>query len=98
MAQVTPQVGPLHTGLPSLGSTQAVQPVAEHPEATLLLATHTVLAPVPQAWKPASQLGTHAPPALHATDPLVGVGHAEQPFMVHPEATLVLATQRFPHR
>jgi hypothetical protein len=42
LLQSTPQVVPLQTGLPLGGSTHAVQPVAVHPEATLLFATHEV--------------------------------------------------------
>ena len=47
VAQVTLQVVPLHAAVPLVGAAQAVQPVAEHPEATLLLATQFAFAPVP---------------------------------------------------
>jgi hypothetical protein len=48
VAQVTLHVVPLHTAVALAGDAQAVQPLAEHPEATLLLATHVAVAPCPQ--------------------------------------------------
>lgn len=50
MLQSTPQVVPLQIGLPLGGSVQAVQPLAVHPEATLLFCTHDVGAAVGQPW------------------------------------------------
>ncbi len=47
VAQVTLQVVPLHAAAPLVGVAQAVQPLAEHPEATLLLATQAAFAPAP---------------------------------------------------
>jgi hypothetical protein len=44
---VTLQVVPLHDAVPLVGVAHAVQPFAEHPEATLLLATQAAFAPVP---------------------------------------------------
>jgi hypothetical protein len=49
VAQVTLHVVPLHTAVALVGEAQAVQPSALQPEATLLLATHRVFAPVPHA-------------------------------------------------
>jgi hypothetical protein len=83
--------------VPSLGSTQASQPFAVQPEAMVLLATQRVVAPVPQAWEPAGQVTPQVMP-LHEAVPLGGVAHAVQPVIVHPEATLLLATQVSPHR
>lgn len=95
---MTPQVPPLQTGLPFVGSLQASQPVAVQPAATLLFATQILLAPVPQRWNPALQLGTHIPAWLHSTEPLAGTAQAPQPFIEQPDATLLLATQVVPHR
>jgi hypothetical protein len=47
VAQVTLHVVPLQTAVALAGDAQAVHPAAEHPEATLLLATHVPFAPVP---------------------------------------------------
>ena len=47
VAQVTLQVVPLQTAVALAGIAHAVQPLAVHPEATLLLATHRAVAPVP---------------------------------------------------
>jgi hypothetical protein len=44
---VTLQVVPLHAAVPFVGVAQAVQPLAEHPDATLLLATHVPFAVPP---------------------------------------------------
>ena len=38
---------PLHAAVPFVGVAQAVQPFAEHPDATLLSATQFAFAPVP---------------------------------------------------
>jgi hypothetical protein len=45
--QVTLQVVPLQEAVPLVGVVHAVQPLALHPEATLLLATQVAAAPVP---------------------------------------------------
>jgi len=45
--QVTLQVVPAQTALPLVGFAQAVQPLAEHPDAMLLSATQEAPAPVP---------------------------------------------------
>ena len=47
VAQVTLQVVPAQAAVPLVGVAQAVQPLAEHPEATLLLATQVAFAPAP---------------------------------------------------
>ena len=47
VAQVTLHVVPLHTAVALACAAHAVQPLAEQPEATLLLATHVAFAPVP---------------------------------------------------
>jgi hypothetical protein len=44
---VTLQVVPLQAAAPLVGAAQAVHPFAEHPEATLLLATQVAFAPAP---------------------------------------------------
>ena len=49
VAQVTLHVVPLQTAVELVGEAHAVQPLAEQPEATLLLATHVVFAPCPHA-------------------------------------------------
>jgi len=90
--QSTPQLAPLHTGLPFGGSTHAVQPVAEQPEATLLFATHDVGSAAGQPWKPVPQVTLHVVP-LHTAVALACAAHAVQPLAVQPEATLLLATQ-----
>jgi hypothetical protein len=92
LLQSTPQVVPLQTGLPFGGSTHAVQPVAVHPDAVLLFATHDVGAALGQPWKPVAQVTLQVVP-VHAAVPLVGVAHAVQPLAVQPEATLLSATQ-----
>ena len=81
----------MHTGLPLGGSTHAVQPVAEQPDATLLFATHDVGAAAGQPWKPVAQVTLQVVP-LQAAAPLVGVAQAVQPLAEQPEATLLLAT------
>ena len=47
VAQVTLQVVPVQAAVPLVGFAQAVQPPAEQPEATLLLATQFAFGPVP---------------------------------------------------
>ena len=47
VAQVTLHVVPLQTAVALVGAAQAVQPLAEHPEATLLSATQVPFAPFP---------------------------------------------------
>jgi hypothetical protein len=47
VAQVTLHVVPLHTAVALADAAHAVQPLAEQPEATLLLATHIEFAPCP---------------------------------------------------
>ena len=101
MLQVTPHVVPLQTGFPLAGSVHAAQPAAEQPEATLLLATHDVGAAAGQPWNPVAQVTLHVAP-LHVAVPLAGTAHAVQPFIEHPDATLLFATQvafaPVPHR
>ena len=46
-AQVTLHAVPLQTAVALAGDAHAVQPLAEQPDATLLLATHVAFAPVP---------------------------------------------------
>lgn len=96
VAQASPQVGgvPAQVGPPFAGSGQTVQELPQEFTLVLLLATQVL----PQRWKPALQLGTHIPLALHNTEPFVGDGQAVQPFMLHPEATVLLATHVLPHR
>jgi len=48
VAQVTLHVVPLQTAVALAAAAHAVQPLAVHPEATLLLATHVAVAPCPQ--------------------------------------------------
>jgi hypothetical protein len=99
--QSTPQLAALHTGFPLGGSTHAVQPVAVHPDATLLFATHVVGAAAGQPWKPVAQVTLHVVP-LHTAVELDGVAHAVQPLALQPDATLLLATHvafaPLPHR
>jgi hypothetical protein len=102
--QSTPQLVPpvpVQTGLPFGGSTQAVQPFAVQPEATLLFATHVVGAAAGQPWKVAAQVTLHAFPAQVAV-PFVGFAQAVQPLAVQPDAGLLFATQLafapVPHR
>ena len=101
MLQSTPQLAPLHTGPPLGGSTQAVQPVAVQPDATVLFATHDVGSAAGQPWKPVAQVTLHVVP-LHTAVALVCAAHAVQPLAVQPEATLLLATHvafaPLPHR
>jgi hypothetical protein len=80
VAQVTLHVVPLHAAVALVGDAQAVHPLAEQPEATLLLATHLVAAPVPHAWKPVLQARTHAPAVLQVTVPFSGAVHTVQLF------------------
>ena len=47
VAQVTLHVVPLHTAVALAPAVHAVQPLAVHPEATLLFATHVAFAPCP---------------------------------------------------
>ena len=63
----------LQSTVPPAGTAHAVQPMAVHPEATLLFATHVV----PQRWNPALQAGTQvpAPAGLQVTVPLAGAVH-----------------------
>ena len=82
----------MQIGLPLAGSRHAVQPVAVHPDAVLLFATHDVGVVAGQPWKFVAQVTLQVFP-LHAAAPFVGVAQAVQPFAVHPEATLLLATQ-----
>jgi hypothetical protein len=91
LLQSTPQLAPLHTGLPFWGSTHAVQPVAVQPDATLLFATHDVGSAAGQPWKPVAQVTLHVVP-LHTAVALAGAAHAVQPLAEQPEATLLLAT------
>jgi hypothetical protein len=101
LVQSTAQVVPLQIGLPLGGSTHAVQPFAVQPEPVLLFATHDVGAAAGQPWKLFAQVTLQVLP-LQAAVPLAGAAQAVQPFAVHPEATLLLATQfafaPFPHR
>jgi hypothetical protein len=90
--QSTPQVAALQTGLPLGGSTQAVQPPALQPDATLLLATHDVGNVDGQPWNPVAQVTLQVVP-LHTAVALAEAAHAVQPLVEHPEATLLLATQ-----
>lgn len=92
MLQSTPHVVALQTGLPLGGSTHAAQPVALQPDATLLFATHDVGSAAGQPWKPVAQVTLQVVP-LHTAVALVPAVHAVQPLAVHPEATLLLATQ-----
>lgn len=86
-----PQVAPLQTGFPLTGSAQASQPVAVHPEATLLLVVHVVGFTLGQPCVPASQVTLQVVP-LQLGVPFAGSAHATQPVALHPEATLLLAT------
>ena len=99
--QLTPHVVPLQTGFPLSGSPHALQPVAVHPEAVLLLATHEVGFAAGQPWKPAAQVMLHTAP-LQLAPPLAVPAHAVQPPAVHPDATLLLAMHvpaaAVPHR
>ena len=70
LSQFTPHVVPLQTGPPLAGSAQAVQPVAVHPDATLLFATHVVGIAVGQPWNPAAQVTLQVVPLQ--TDGRVG--------------------------
>jgi hypothetical protein len=101
VSQSTPQAAPLHTGSPLGGLLQAVQPVALHPEATLLLATQVVGFVAGQPWKPAAQVTPQVFP-LQTAVAFEGIAQAVQPLAVQPEATLLLATQvpaaAVPHR
>ena len=92
MLQSTPHVVALQTGFPLGGSTQAVQPVAVQPDATLLFATHEVGNTAGQPWKPVAQVTLQVIPA-HTAVELAGDAQAVQPVAEHPEATLLLATQ-----
>ncbi len=47
VAHVTLHVVPLQTAVALACAAHALQPLAVHPEATLLLATHVMFAPVP---------------------------------------------------
>lgn len=102
MLQSTPQLPPLHTGPPLGGSTHAVQPVAVHPDATVLFATHDVGSADGQPWKPVAQLTLHVFPLQTAVALAPPAAHAVQPVAVQPEATLLLATHvafaPVPHR
>ena len=95
--QVTPQMFPLQIGFPLAGSMQAVHPVGVQPAATLLFTTHVVAAPVPQACEPALHVTPHVAPLQTATL-LAGAVQATHPVALHPDATLLLATQVLPHR
>ena len=101
MLQSTPHVVALQTGPPLGGSTHAVQPAALQPDATLLFATHDVGSAAGQPWKLVAQVTLHVVP-LHTAVALAPAAHAVQPVTVHPEATLLLATQvafaPVPHR
>jgi hypothetical protein len=83
------------------GAAHAVQPLAEHPDATLLLATHEVGFAAGQPWLPAAQVTPQTAP-LQAGAPPAGAAHAVQPPAVHPDATLLLAMHvpaaAVPHR
>jgi hypothetical protein len=50
VAQVKLHVAPLHTAVALAGDAQAVQPLAEQPDATLLFATQVAFAPAPHRW------------------------------------------------
>ena len=84
------------------GSTQAVQPVAVQPEATLLFATHDVGSAAGQPWKPVAHVTLHAFPLQTAVALAPPAAQAVQPLAVQPEATLLLATHvafaPLPHR
>ncbi len=80
------------------GAAQAAQPMAVQPEATLLFITHEVGALAGQPWVPAPQAVMLQTVPLQAAVPPTPVGQAVQPIAVHPEATLLLATQALPHR
>ena len=81
----------MQTGMPLLGSRQAVQPVAVQPDAVVLLATHDVGTVAGQPWKPVAQVTLHVVP-LQTAVALVCAAQAVQPLAEHPEATLLLAT------
>jgi len=91
VAQSTPHVVALQTGLPLGGSTHAVQPAALQPDATLLFATHDVGSAAGHPWKPVAQVTLHAVP-LHTAVALAPAAQAVQPLAVHPDAMLLLAT------
>lgn len=99
--QLTPHVVELQIGLPFAGSAHALHPPAEHPDATLLLATHEVGFAAGQPWLPAGQVAPQTAPLQTAVPP-AGGAQAVQPPAVHPDATLLLATQMpvavVPHR
>ena len=99
--QSTPHAPLVQTGSPFGGSTQAEQPLAVQPDATLLFATHVVGAAAGQPWKVAAQVTLHVFP-VHVAVPFVGVAQALQPFIEQPEAGLLFATQfafaPVPHR
>jgi hypothetical protein len=97
LLQSTPQAVPTQTGLPFGGSTQAVQPLAVQPVAVLLFATHDVGAAVGQPWKPVAQVTLQVVP-LQTAVLFAGAAHAVHPFIVHPDAMLLLATQLVPQR
>ena len=78
VAQVTLQVVPLQAAAPLVGVAHAVQPLAEQPEATLLLATQVAFAPPPHRWKPVLQARTQLPPVPQVTVPFAGAVHTVQ--------------------
>ena len=88
VAQVTLQVVPLQAAVPLVGVAHAVQPLAEQPDATLLLATQVAFGPPPHRWKPVLQARTQLPAALQVTVPFAGAVHTVQ--LLPHEVMLVL--------